>query len=133
MACIRLVVKQSYLPSQTPRGLRKLREEELEIFQGNGQGERKSFERVYDYDTYNDLGNPDLFHTRSLVSHDIFHNKFYKCRCDNLLILNNKVLLVVSLYRNKIFNSKNVRFVVKKNVHVLNYTKTYFWFLYLIF
>ncbi|KAM3741062.1 hypothetical protein ACB098_08G147300 [Castanea mollissima] len=49
----------SYLPSQTPRGLRKLREEELGILQGNGQGERKSFERVYDYDTYNDLGDPD--------------------------------------------------------------------------
>ncbi|XP_030953245.1 linoleate 13S-lipoxygenase 2-1, chloroplastic-like isoform X1 [Quercus lobata] len=51
--------KQSYLPSQTPRGLRKLREEELWILQGSGQGERRSFERVYDYDTYNDLGDPD--------------------------------------------------------------------------
>ena len=59
MACICLVVKQSYLPSQTPRGLRKLREEELWILQGSGQGERRSFERVYDYDTYNDLGDPD--------------------------------------------------------------------------
>ena len=59
MACICLVEKQSYLPSQTPRGLRKLREEELGIFQGNGQGERRSFERVYDYDMYNDLGDPD--------------------------------------------------------------------------
>ena len=59
MACICLAVKQSYLPSQTPRGLRNLREEEFGILQGNGQGERKTFERVYDYDTYNDLGDPD--------------------------------------------------------------------------
>ncbi|XP_062171339.1 linoleate 13S-lipoxygenase 2-1, chloroplastic-like [Alnus glutinosa] len=50
---------KSYLPSQTPSGLRRLREEELVILRGNGQGERKTFERVYDYDTYNDLGDPD--------------------------------------------------------------------------
>ena len=29
------------------------------IIRGNGEGERKTFERIYDYDTYNDLGNPD--------------------------------------------------------------------------
>uniref|UniRef100_A0A2N9HGW0 Lipoxygenase n=1 Tax=Fagus sylvatica TaxID=28930 RepID=A0A2N9HGW0_FAGSY len=50
---------KSYLPSQTPSGLRRLREEELLVLRGNGQGERKSFERVYDYDVYNDLANPD--------------------------------------------------------------------------
>lgn len=26
---------------------------------GDGVGERKTFERIYDYDTYNDLGDPD--------------------------------------------------------------------------
>jgi lipoxygenase len=52
-------LEQSYLPSETPSGLLRLREEELEILRGNGQGERKSFERVYDYDVYNDIGNPD--------------------------------------------------------------------------
>ncbi|CAN6693417.1 unnamed protein product [Malus baccata var. baccata] len=50
---------KSYLPSQTPSGLAKLREEELVTLRGNGQGERKSFERIYDYDVYNDLGDPD--------------------------------------------------------------------------
>ncbi|KAF7849070.1 hypothetical protein BT93_L1273 [Corymbia citriodora subsp. variegata] len=48
-----------YLPEETPSGLRRLRQEELAILRGNGQGERKSFERVYDYNVYNDLGNPD--------------------------------------------------------------------------
>jgi lipoxygenase len=53
------LVEQSYLPPRTPSGLRRLREEELVILRGNGQGERKSFERVYDYDVYNDLGDLD--------------------------------------------------------------------------
>ncbi|KAB1204569.1 Linoleate 13S-lipoxygenase 2-1, chloroplastic [Morella rubra] len=50
---------KSYLPSQTPRGLRRLREEDLKNLRGNGQGERKSFKRIYDYDVYNDIGDPD--------------------------------------------------------------------------
>ncbi|KNA25435.1 hypothetical protein SOVF_005490 [Spinacia oleracea] len=50
---------KSYLPSQTPIGLKKLRDKELESMRGNGKGERKNFERIYDYDTYNDLGDPD--------------------------------------------------------------------------
>lgn len=50
---------KSYLPSQTPSGLRRLREEELELLRGNGEGERKSSDRIYDYDVYNDLGDPD--------------------------------------------------------------------------
>ncbi|MED6211808.1 hypothetical protein PIB30_077059, partial [Stylosanthes scabra] len=48
-----------YLPSETPSGLRRLREEELSNLRGNGEGTRKSFERVYDYDIYNDIGDPD--------------------------------------------------------------------------
>ncbi|CAN0902050.1 Linoleate 13S-lipoxygenase 2-1, chloroplastic [Linum grandiflorum] len=50
---------KSYLPSDTPDGLTKYREEELKALRGDGQGERKKGERIYDYDVYNDLGNPD--------------------------------------------------------------------------
>ena len=52
-------MEQSYLPSETPRGLKRLREEELVVIRGNGEGERKKSERIYDYDVYNDLGDPD--------------------------------------------------------------------------
>ncbi|KAK7412346.1 hypothetical protein VNO78_03801 [Psophocarpus tetragonolobus] len=51
--------KQAYLPCDTPAGVKELRKEELRQVRGNGKGERKSHERVYDYDVYNDLGNPD--------------------------------------------------------------------------
>jgi lipoxygenase len=50
---------QSYLPSQTPPGIEALRKKELETLRGDGQGERKFHDRVYDYATYNDLGDPD--------------------------------------------------------------------------
>ena len=52
-------LNQSFLPSDTPSGLKRLRELELENLRGTGEGKRKSFERIYDYDTYNDLGDPD--------------------------------------------------------------------------
>ncbi|KAL2470533.1 Lipoxygenase 2 [Abeliophyllum distichum] len=52
-------VDKSYLPSQTPSGLISYREKELQIVRGDGTGERKIFERIYDYDVYNDLGDPD--------------------------------------------------------------------------
>ncbi|XP_040991051.1 linoleate 13S-lipoxygenase 2-1, chloroplastic-like isoform X1 [Juglans microcarpa x Juglans regia] len=52
-------VNKSYLPSETPEGLRRLREEELVILRGDGKGERKTHERIYDYDVYNDIGDPD--------------------------------------------------------------------------
>ncbi|KAK9909995.1 hypothetical protein M0R45_033972 [Rubus argutus] len=49
---------KSYLPSETPSGLKRLREIELQNLRGNGEGERKTSDRIYDYDTYNDLGVP---------------------------------------------------------------------------
>lgn len=50
---------QSYLPAVTPNGLKKLRAEELATLRGNGQGERQTQDRIYDYDVYNDLGDSD--------------------------------------------------------------------------
>ncbi|KAJ8425853.1 hypothetical protein Cgig2_001539 [Carnegiea gigantea] len=50
---------KSYLPSQTPSGLKQRRLRELANLRGHGTGERKPSDRVYDYDTYNDLGDPD--------------------------------------------------------------------------
>ncbi|KAK9220879.1 hypothetical protein WN944_009303 [Citrus x changshan-huyou] len=50
---------KSYLPSKTPNGLQKLRYSELVNLRGNGEGERQKADRIYDYDVYNDLGDPD--------------------------------------------------------------------------
>lgn len=50
---------QAYLPDQTPAALEKYREEELIALRGDGRGEPKRWERVYDYAYYNDLGDPD--------------------------------------------------------------------------
>ncbi|KAL7151785.1 hypothetical protein ABFS83_04G054200 [Erythranthe nasuta] len=50
---------KSYLPTQTPTGLRRYRQEELKTLRGDGRGERKTADRIYDYDFYNDLGDPD--------------------------------------------------------------------------
>ncbi|PHT59204.1 Linoleate 13S-lipoxygenase 2-1, chloroplastic [Capsicum baccatum] len=50
---------KSYLPSQTPSGVKRLREGELVTVRGDGVGVRKQFDRIYDYDVYNDLGDPD--------------------------------------------------------------------------
>lgn len=52
-------VLQTFLPSETPEALLKYREEELENLRGDGQGELKEWDRVYDYAPYNDLSNPD--------------------------------------------------------------------------
>ncbi|KAK1600905.1 hypothetical protein QYE76_018655 [Lolium multiflorum] len=60
---------KSYLPSQTPPGIEALRKKELETLRGDGCGERKTHERVYDYDSYNDLGDPDrnIAHKRPVL------------------------------------------------------------------
>ncbi|XP_059460920.1 probable linoleate 9S-lipoxygenase 5 [Corylus avellana] len=51
---------KNYLPCQTPELLRHYREEELLNLRGNGTVRRKfkEWDRVYDYDYYNDLGSP---------------------------------------------------------------------------
>ncbi|KDP45238.1 hypothetical protein JCGZ_15103 [Jatropha curcas] len=49
----------SYLPNQTPSALVELRKSELTSLRGDGTGERKEWDRIYDYDYYNDLGCSD--------------------------------------------------------------------------
>ncbi|MBA0800142.1 hypothetical protein Gohar_010594, partial [Gossypium harknessii] len=48
-----------YLPNDTPVGLKRLREKELKQLRGNSDDSRTTSDRIYDYDVYNDLGNPD--------------------------------------------------------------------------
>ncbi|CAL4999705.1 unnamed protein product [Urochloa decumbens] len=55
----RVFFAKPYLPSQTPAGLLSYRKKDLEEKRGDGRGQRKSGDRIYDYDTYNDLGDPD--------------------------------------------------------------------------
>ncbi|KAG2683763.1 hypothetical protein I3843_10G048700 [Carya illinoinensis] len=50
---------KAYLPWETPAGLKELRDEELRELQGDGKGLRIPSDRAYDYDVYNDLGDPD--------------------------------------------------------------------------
>ncbi|GMY37371.1 linoleate 13S-lipoxygenase 3-1, chloroplastic-like [Fagus crenata] len=50
---------KAYLPCETPEGLKELRNEELRELRGDGKGLRILSDRVYDYDVYNDLGDPD--------------------------------------------------------------------------
>ncbi|CAM6056127.1 unnamed protein product [Sphagnum tenellum] len=50
---------KAYLPKDTPEALKELREKELQELRGDGTGERKESDRIYDYATYNDLGKPD--------------------------------------------------------------------------
>ncbi|KAM0065258.1 putative linoleate 13S-lipoxygenase [Helianthus debilis subsp. tardiflorus] len=55
------VDKVACLPSETPSGLKNFREKELATLRGEGapDGPRKKEDRIYDYDVYNDLGDPD--------------------------------------------------------------------------
>ncbi|KAK9141308.1 hypothetical protein Scep_010989 [Stephania cephalantha] len=55
----------SYLPEQTPEAMAQLRKEELTSLRGDGTGERQEWDHIYDYDYYNDLGDPEKAHDLS--------------------------------------------------------------------
>ncbi|KAI8027473.1 putative linoleate 9S-lipoxygenase 5 [Camellia lanceoleosa] len=50
---------QTYLPGETPAPLLHYREEELLTLRGNGTGKLEEWDRIYDYDLYNDLSEPE--------------------------------------------------------------------------
>ncbi|GMI89910.1 lipoxygenase 3, Arabidopsis thaliana lipoxygenase 3 [Hibiscus trionum] len=52
---------KAYLPKETPMGLKELRKKEMKQLRGAGDGGgiRRVGDRIYEYDVYNDLGNPD--------------------------------------------------------------------------
>ncbi|KAG7025475.1 Linoleate 9S-lipoxygenase 5, chloroplastic [Cucurbita argyrosperma subsp. argyrosperma] len=50
----------SYIPSQTPRPLVELRKEELIKLRGDGKRENKEWERIYEYDYYDEFSRPEL-------------------------------------------------------------------------
>ncbi|KAC9456368.1 hypothetical protein E3N88_45803 [Mikania micrantha] len=55
------VIHVSCVPSETPTGLKSLRENELSNLRGDEAADkpREKKDRIYDYDVYNDLGDPD--------------------------------------------------------------------------
>ncbi|MFQ6625597.1 hypothetical protein Gotur_004794 [Gossypium turneri] len=51
---------QLYLPKKTPKGLVELRKKELlKLRDANQKGEWNPWDRIYDYDVYNNLGDPE--------------------------------------------------------------------------
>ncbi|XP_023004785.1 linoleate 9S-lipoxygenase 5-like isoform X2 [Cucurbita maxima] len=56
----------SYIPSQTPRPLVELRKEELIKLRGDGKRENKEWERIYEYDYYDEFFRPELGESSSL-------------------------------------------------------------------
>lgn len=51
---------QLYLPKETPKGLAELRKKELLKLQAPRlKGEWNPWDRIYDYDVYNNLGDPE--------------------------------------------------------------------------
>ncbi|KAI3827112.1 hypothetical protein L1987_01176 [Smallanthus sonchifolius] len=78
-----LLKKVYSLTSVTPSGLKSLREKELAILRGEGVSDkpREKKDRIYDYDVYNDLGDPDKdpdLARPMLGNKDYLHPRRYK-------------------------------------------------------
>ncbi|PNX90851.1 linoleate 13s-lipoxygenase 3-1 chloroplastic-like [Trifolium pratense] len=56
-------INKVYLPCETPNGLKEFRGRELKQMRGGDDGSEngqlRPWNRIYDYDVYNDLGDPD--------------------------------------------------------------------------
>ncbi|KAM0860347.1 hypothetical protein ACQ4PT_046611 [Festuca glaucescens] len=79
------MVVQSYLPSETPPGVESLRDSELKATSGDGSGARNKWDRIYDYEVYNDLSKPDIDDnlTRPVLGGDV-HPYPRRCRTGRL-------------------------------------------------
>ncbi|KAI5069566.1 hypothetical protein GOP47_0015867 [Adiantum capillus-veneris] len=114
-----LFSNQMYLPNETPTALLQLREDDLLAIRGDGKGKRVHGERIYDYDVYNELGNPeenqDL--TRPVLGGSAMYPYPRRCRTGRNRIKTDIELEEPELAFDKVYVPRDERFSdLKKNL-----------------